>query len=67
MYTSFTGVAVGAGWQATVAFINLGCYYLLGLVPGGVLGFKFGMGLEASLKSFSSWFNTFVKDLNTND
>uniref|UniRef100_A0A1D1Y4U3 Protein DETOXIFICATION n=1 Tax=Anthurium amnicola TaxID=1678845 RepID=A0A1D1Y4U3_9ARAE len=41
-----SGVAIGAGWQATVAYINLGCYYFLGLVPGSLLGFKFGLGLE---------------------
>nr|GMC67505.1 protein DETOXIFICATION 27-like [Ipomoea batatas] len=28
----FVGVAVGAGWQAYVAYINLGCYYLLGVL-----------------------------------
>ncbi|XXG61136.1 hypothetical protein AAC387_Pa04g2865 [Persea americana] len=31
-----SGVAVGSGWQAYVAYINVGCYYLIGL-PGGVL------------------------------
>ncbi|CAA6661638.1 unnamed protein product [Spirodela intermedia] len=41
-----SGVAVGAGWQTTVAYINLGCYYLLGIAPGALLGFKFGLGLE---------------------
>ncbi|KAM0937379.1 putative multi antimicrobial extrusion protein [Dioscorea sansibarensis] len=35
-----SGVAVGAGWQSLVAFINIGCYYLLGLPIGAVLGFK---------------------------
>ncbi|XP_068654315.1 protein DETOXIFICATION 33-like [Aristolochia californica] len=36
-----SGVAVGAGWQAWVAFINIGCYYLIGLPVGALLGFKF--------------------------
>ncbi|KAG9440874.1 hypothetical protein H6P81_021039 [Aristolochia fimbriata] len=36
-----SGVAVGAGWQAVVAFINIGCYYLIGLPAGALLGFKF--------------------------
>ncbi|XP_008797000.1 protein DETOXIFICATION 33-like [Phoenix dactylifera] len=35
-----SGVAIGAGWQALVAFINIACYYLLGLPLGAVLGFK---------------------------
>lgn len=29
-------MAVGSGWQAYVAYINVGCYYLIGL-PGGIL------------------------------
>lgn len=39
------GVAVGSGWQSYVAYINLGCYYGIG-VPLGFLmgwGFKFGV------------------------
>ncbi|XP_057972491.1 protein DETOXIFICATION 27-like [Malania oleifera] len=32
-----SGVAVGSGWQAQVAYINLACYYLVG-VPIGLLG-----------------------------
>ncbi|KAK1275991.1 Protein TRANSPARENT TESTA 12 [Acorus gramineus] len=36
-----SGVAIGAGWQSMVAFINIGCYYLFGLPVGAVLGFKF--------------------------
>ncbi|CAL9129836.1 unnamed protein product, partial [Musa textilis] len=35
-----SGVAIGAGWQTSVAFINSACYYLLGLPVGAVLGFK---------------------------
>lgn len=35
-----SGVAVGAGWQSSVAFLNVGCYYLIGLPIGAVLGFK---------------------------
>ncbi|KAK1566841.1 hypothetical protein Q3G72_004788 [Acer saccharum] len=40
-----SGVAVGSGWQATVAFINLGCYYIIGIPLGIVMGwvFKFGV------------------------
>ncbi|KAG2663868.1 hypothetical protein I3843_16G054400 [Carya illinoinensis] len=41
-----SGVAVGAGWQAIVAYINIGCYYIVGLPAGIVLGFTFGFGAE---------------------
>lgn len=34
-----SGVAIGAGWQSLVAFINIGCYYLIGLPIGAILGF----------------------------
>nr|GMD69745.1 protein DETOXIFICATION 21-like [Ipomoea batatas] len=36
-----SGVAVGAGWQSTVAYVNLGCYYLIGIPVGVVLGYVF--------------------------
>ncbi|XP_031493381.1 protein DETOXIFICATION 27-like isoform X1 [Nymphaea colorata] len=32
-----SGVAVGSGWQAFVAYINIGCYYLVGVPVGAVL------------------------------
>ncbi|THU65262.1 hypothetical protein C4D60_Mb05t01790 [Musa balbisiana] len=35
-----SGVSIGAGWQALVAFVNTACYYLFGLPIGAVLGFK---------------------------
>lgn len=40
-----SGVAVGGGWQALVAYINLGSYYVFGLPLGFVLGYvaKFGV------------------------
>jgi hypothetical protein len=34
------GVAIGAGWQSLVAFVNIGCYYLVGLPLAAVFGFK---------------------------
>ncbi|TVU09892.1 hypothetical protein EJB05_43391, partial [Eragrostis curvula] len=40
-----SGVAVGSGWQALVAYVNIGSYYLIG-VPFGVLlawGFHYGV------------------------
>ncbi|KAF3446263.1 hypothetical protein FNV43_RR11442 [Rhamnella rubrinervis] len=41
-----SGVAVGAGWQSLVAYINIGCYYIVGLPAGILLGFTFGLGVE---------------------
>ncbi|KAL2907207.1 Protein DETOXIFICATION 27 [Bienertia sinuspersici] len=32
-----SGVAVGSGWQSTVAYINIGCYYFLGGVWAGMI------------------------------
>ncbi|KAE8679885.1 hypothetical protein F3Y22_tig00111393pilonHSYRG00057 [Hibiscus syriacus] len=40
-----SGVAVGAGWQSLVAYINIGCYYIFGLPAGILLGFTFGFGV----------------------
>jgi len=31
-------VAIGAGWQSTVAYVNIGCYYIIGIPVGIVLG-----------------------------
>ncbi|ESW15451.1 hypothetical protein PHAVU_007G073400 [Phaseolus vulgaris] len=41
-----SGVAVGGGWQALVAYINVGCYYLFGLPLGFLLGYKANLGVE---------------------
>ncbi|XP_043709573.1 protein DETOXIFICATION 33-like [Telopea speciosissima] len=40
------GVAVGAGWQSLMAFINIGCYYIFGLPVGALLGYKFNLGVQ---------------------
>ncbi|KAI9093717.1 hypothetical protein K1719_027166 [Acacia pycnantha] len=32
-----SGVAVGAGWQKIVAYVNIGCYYLIGIPVGVIL------------------------------
>jgi Na+-driven multidrug efflux pump len=42
----FQGVAVGCGWQAFVAYVNVGCYYIIGIPVGAVLGFKFDLGAK---------------------
>ncbi|KAK4404663.1 protein DETOXIFICATION 24 [Sesamum angolense] len=40
IYPVFSGVAVGAGLQATVAIVNVVCFYLIGLPIGLVLGYS---------------------------
>ncbi|GAB4837939.1 hypothetical protein Ancab_027467 [Ancistrocladus abbreviatus] len=40
------GVAVGAGWQFLVAWINVGCYYVVGLPVGALLGYKFDLSVR---------------------
>ncbi|XP_057962008.1 protein DETOXIFICATION 40-like [Malania oleifera] len=41
-----SGVAVGCGWQAFVAYVNVGCYYIIGIPVGVLLGFKFDLGAK---------------------
>ncbi|URE42458.1 protein TRANSPARENT TESTA [Musa troglodytarum] len=41
-----SGVAVGAGWQATVAFVNVGSYYLIGIPVGVIMGWVFHLGIR---------------------
>ncbi|KAL0442926.1 UNVERIFIED_CONTAM: protein DETOXIFICATION 40 [Sesamum latifolium] len=41
-----SGVAVGCGWQAFVAYVNVGCYYFVGIPLGAVLGFVFKLGAK---------------------
>ncbi|XWS41630.1 hypothetical protein CRYUN_Cryun17cG0098700 [Craigia yunnanensis] len=40
-----SGVAVGSGWQSYVAYINLGCYYLMGVPLGFLMGWGFHLGV----------------------
>ncbi|KAA8526184.1 hypothetical protein F0562_008077 [Nyssa sinensis] len=40
-----SGVAIGSGWQAVVAYVNLATYYVIGLPVGCVLGFKTSLGV----------------------
>ncbi|KAL8191786.1 hypothetical protein R6Q57_028517 [Mikania cordata] len=39
-----SGVAVGCGWQAFVAYVNVGCYYVIGVPLGALLAFKLNLG-----------------------
>ncbi|KAL2316845.1 hypothetical protein Fmac_030721 [Flemingia macrophylla] len=41
-----SGVAIGSGWQAVVAYVNLASYYIIGLPIGCVLGFKTSLGVS---------------------
>ncbi|XP_019223372.1 PREDICTED: protein DETOXIFICATION 21-like isoform X2 [Nicotiana attenuata] len=41
-----SGVAVGAGWQSIVAYVNIGCYYLVGIPVGVVLGYVFKLQVK---------------------
>ncbi|XP_058087653.1 protein DETOXIFICATION 27-like [Magnolia sinica] len=40
-----SGVAVGSGWQAFVAYVNIGSYYLIGVPLGVFLGWVFHLGV----------------------
>ncbi|CAN6218006.1 unnamed protein product [Urochloa humidicola] len=40
-----SGVAVGSGWQALVAYVNIGSYYLIGVPFGVILAWGFHYGI----------------------
>ncbi|KAL3527587.1 hypothetical protein ACH5RR_012243 [Cinchona calisaya] len=40
-----SGVAVGSGWQSYVAYVNITCYYLVGLPLGLVMEWVFHQGV----------------------
>ncbi|RYR18188.1 hypothetical protein Ahy_B03g062819 [Arachis hypogaea] len=40
-----SGVAVGAGWQSLVAYVNIACYYLFGVPLGLILGYALDFGV----------------------
>ncbi|CAL5083235.1 unnamed protein product [Urochloa decumbens] len=41
-----SGVAVGCGWQTFVAYVNVGCYYVVGVPLGVFLGFYLDLGAK---------------------
>ncbi|XP_022131671.1 protein DETOXIFICATION 27-like [Momordica charantia] len=41
-----SGVAVGSGWQSWVAYINIGCYYIIGLPLGFIMEWVFHSGVS---------------------
>ncbi|KAJ3690805.1 hypothetical protein LUZ61_019969 [Rhynchospora tenuis] len=46
IHPMLSGVAVGAGWQWLIAYVNLGCFYLVGIPIGYVLGFPLDKGIQ---------------------
>ncbi|KAH7837972.1 hypothetical protein Vadar_020283 [Vaccinium darrowii] len=46
-----SGVAVGCGWQTFVAYVNVGCYYVVGIPLGSLLGFYFNLGAKVEKAS----------------
>jgi Na+-driven multidrug efflux pump len=64
--TKFVGVAVGSGWQALVAYVNVGSYYIIGVPVGVLLGWIFSLGvlvrsIQAVRNTFSIFFEIHVK------
>ncbi|XP_056698183.1 protein DETOXIFICATION 34 [Spinacia oleracea] len=49
------GVAVGGGWQALVAYVNLFSYYVIGLPLGFFLGYKTPLGVEGVVLHYA-WY-----------
>ncbi|GLJ46774.1 hypothetical protein SUGI_0986510 [Cryptomeria japonica] len=41
-----SGVAVGEGWKALIAYVNIGCYYVIGVTLGLLMGYKFDLGAK---------------------
>ncbi|KAK2991451.1 hypothetical protein RJ640_012059 [Escallonia rubra] len=56
-----SGVAVGAGWQSIVAYVNIGCYYLIGVPVGVVLGYVFDLQVKGVW--IGMLFGTFIQTM----
>lgn len=41
-----SGVAIGAGWQGVVAYVNLACYYIVGVPLGVLLAYAFDLSVR---------------------
>ncbi|KAL0388454.1 UNVERIFIED_CONTAM: protein DETOXIFICATION 29 [Sesamum radiatum] len=54
---ALSGVAIGAGWQTLVAYVNIACYYVFGIPVGLFLGYKLKWGVQASAaaKRIKKW------------
>lgn len=46
------GVAIGAGWQVLVAFVNLSCYYVVGVPIGALLAYVAGLFVRVRFFAF---------------
>lgn len=53
------GVAVGSGWQSWVAYINIGCYYVIGLPLGFIMEWVLHSGVlvRVTLLMFKMFLN----------
>ncbi|XP_061338871.1 protein DETOXIFICATION 21-like [Gastrolobium bilobum] len=54
-----SGVSIGAGWQSIVAYVNIGCYYLIGIPVGVVIGIFFNLQVKGVW--IGMLFGTFVQ------
>ncbi|XP_047153348.1 protein DETOXIFICATION 21-like [Vigna umbellata] len=54
-----SGVSVGAGWQSIVAYVNIGCYYLIGIPVGVLLNHFFHLDVKGIW--IGMLFGTFVQ------
>ncbi|PIM99259.1 hypothetical protein CDL12_28250 [Handroanthus impetiginosus] len=45
-YLFSESVAIGAGWQTLVAYVNIACYYIFGIPLGLLMGYKLNMGVQ---------------------
>ncbi|KAL7149155.1 hypothetical protein ABFS83_05G020900 [Erythranthe nasuta] len=43
---NLSGVAIGAGWQVSVAYMSSACYFLFGVPFGVLMAYKFKMGVQ---------------------
>ncbi|KAI3997046.1 hypothetical protein MKX01_040137 [Papaver californicum] len=71
-----SGMAIGAGWQANVAYVNVATYYIIGLPIAYFMGFKLdwglkglwgglqvGVGLQTIILLVMCWCNDWDKDV----
>ncbi|KAI3836486.1 hypothetical protein MKW98_008247, partial [Papaver atlanticum] len=71
-----SGMAIGAGWQANVAYVNVATYYIIGLPIAYFMGFKLewglkglwgglqvGIGLQTIILLVMCWCNDWDKDV----
>lgn len=49
-----TGVAIGAGWQSVVAFVNIGCYYVVGIPLGVLLAYVADLSVQVSISMITT-------------